>query len=257
MCVWHVSDQFPIERCSSPLLHHGPRCLVAIGSCVGLLDIFGFEMLQTNTLEQLCINFVNERVQRHFVQHMIEVRGLGCRGSRGRGVCVCGGWGAFGCVAAACAVDSGSAIDTDSPTCVQISFPSLRSALLASRMRCRCTSEKASCVKMLCWDRQTPRAWTCLSTTPTPSSGCWTKHAGWLRLRRGDVEAERRRFLLPSIMWNTAVRSCQLFHLFFSSSSSLVFGHPHSTRTWLPWRACISDSSGAASNRLQRAVPLS
>ena len=55
---------------------------------VGVLDIFGFEMLQTNTLEQLCINFVNERVQRHFVQHMIEVRGLGCRGSRGRGVCV-------------------------------------------------------------------------------------------------------------------------------------------------------------------------
>ncbi|EGD83184.1 hypothetical protein PTSG_03815 [Salpingoeca rosetta] len=41
-------------------------------STIGLLDIFGFEALRTNALEQLCINFVNERLQRHFVEHMID-----------------------------------------------------------------------------------------------------------------------------------------------------------------------------------------
>uniref|UniRef100_A0A8C5SY64 Myosin XIX n=1 Tax=Laticauda laticaudata TaxID=8630 RepID=A0A8C5SY64_LATLA len=41
---------------------------------IGLLDVYGFESFVENHLEQLCINYANEKLQQHFVGHFLKAQ---------------------------------------------------------------------------------------------------------------------------------------------------------------------------------------
>jgi myosin-5 len=58
------------------LVQHVSKCLHRVPSdtrTIGILDIFGFEVFETNLFEQLCINYANEKLQQHFNNYIFKL----------------------------------------------------------------------------------------------------------------------------------------------------------------------------------------
>merc|ERR1712227_846003 len=64
--LYERTFKFIVEKCNETLVDPTMKRV----QFIGVLDIAGFEIFEFNTFEQLCINFVNEKLQQFFNHHM-------------------------------------------------------------------------------------------------------------------------------------------------------------------------------------------
>lgn len=67
----HIYSQlfnWVVDEINKSLEFHGQR-----QSFIGVLDIYGFETFETNSFEQFCINYANEKLQQQFCQHVFKL----------------------------------------------------------------------------------------------------------------------------------------------------------------------------------------
>jgi len=69
--LFENSFLFVVERINGELFHLGTGDVKKI-MFIGVLDIFGFENFVTNSIEQFCINFTNEKIQGYFNYNIIS-----------------------------------------------------------------------------------------------------------------------------------------------------------------------------------------
>merc|ERR1712180_142118 len=67
--IYERTFRIVVEKCSETLI--GPSMKKV--TYIGVLDIAGFEIFDYNGFEQICINYVNEKLQQFFNQHMFTL----------------------------------------------------------------------------------------------------------------------------------------------------------------------------------------